>query len=55
MRSIFKTEMLINQSKVNLHEQFLFVKSTHHLDPEIRTMLVKGLYENENSTFHLGQ
>ena len=55
MWPIFKTEMLIYESKANLGEGFSSVKSTHHLAPEIRTMLLKDLYGNESSTFHLGQ
>ena len=42
MRPIFKTKMLIYQLKANLDEKFLFGKITHHLDPEIRELLVKG-------------
>ena len=40
MRPIFKSEMLIYLSKANLDEKILFGKVTHHLDPEIRKMLV---------------
>ena len=36
MRPIFKTEMLIFQSKANLDEKILSGKITHHKDPEIR-------------------
>ena len=39
MRSIFRTEMFMHQSKANLDEKILFVKITHQLDPEIRKML----------------
>ena len=41
MKPIFKTEMLIYQSKANLDKKSLCGKITYHLDPEIRTMLVK--------------
>ena len=33
MRLIFKTEVLIYQSKAKLDEKVLFGKITHHLDP----------------------
>ena len=52
---IFKTEMLIYQSKANLDEKILFGKITHHLDPEIRTMSVRSLYGNQEFfMFHSG-
>ena len=54
MRPIFKTEMLFYQSKANLDEKILFCKITHHLDPEVRKMLVKSMFINENSIFHFG-
>ena len=54
MRPIFKTEMFIYQSKANLGEKILFHKSSHHLDPEIRKMLVNGMLGNEDTTFHSG-
>ena len=47
MRLIFKTEMLIYQSKANLDEKILFSKITHHSDPEIRKMLVNGMFGNK--------
>ena len=50
MRPIFKIEMLIYQSKVNLDEKFCFVKSL--IDPETRKMLVYSKYGNEDSTVH---
>ena len=40
MRPILKIEMLIYQSKANLDEKILFGKVTHHLEAEIRKMLV---------------
>ena len=43
---IFKTEILIYQSKANFDEKILFDKMIHHLDPEIREMPVRGLYGN---------
>ena len=51
MGSIFKTELLIYHSKANLDEKILFDKFTHHLDPEIRKMSVRGLYGNR--IFHV--
>ena len=46
MGPIFKTELLIFQSKANLDEKILFDKITHHLDPEITKMPVMGLYRS---------
>ena len=46
MRPIFKTEMLIYQSKANLDEKILFGKITDHLDSEIRKILVNGKFGN---------
>ena len=43
---MFKTELLIYQSKAKLNEKILFDKITHHLDLEIRKMLVRSLYGN---------
>ena len=54
MCRIFKTEMFIYQSKVNLDEKILFGSIPHLADPEIRKMLVKGMFWNKNSTFHSG-
>ena len=39
MRPIFKTEMLIYQSKANFDEIILYVKIACHSDPAIRKML----------------
>ena len=44
IRPIFKIEMLVYQSKGNLDEKILFHKITHHLDPEIRNMLVNSKF-----------
>ena len=41
MRPIFKTEILIIQSKANLDEKILFGKITRHFDEEIRKILTK--------------
>ena len=54
MGPIFETEMFIYQSKVNLDEKILFGSTPHLTDPEIRKMLVKGMFANKNSTFHAG-
>ena len=54
MGPIFKTEMLIYQSKTNLDEKILLGKITHHLDPEIRKMLVRSTIGNKDSTSHSG-
>ena len=55
MEPIVKTEMFICQSKANLDMKILFSIITHHLDPEIRQMLINGKYGNdEDSTFHAG-
>ena len=43
MRPIFKTEMFIYQSNINFDGEILFRKIAHHLDPEIKKMLVKGI------------
>ena len=51
---MFKTEMLNYQSKVNLDENILFGSSPHLTDPEIKKMLVKGMFGNKHSTFHSG-
>ena len=42
MRPIFKTEMLIYQSKANLDQKILFGKINHHLDPEIWEVSERG-------------
>ena len=47
MRPIFKTEMLIYQSKVNLNEKILFSKIPTLIDPEIRKTLVQGTFGNK--------
>ena len=44
---IFKTEMLIYQSKANLDVKSLFGKITHHLDQENRTMLDGSVRERQ--------
>ena len=54
MWAIFKTNMLIYQSKANLDKKILFGKITHHLDPEIRKMLEGACFGTKNSAFHSG-
>ena len=55
MRPIFKTEMLIYQSKATLDQNIFFGKITHLLDQEkIRETLAKGLYGNACCTFYSG-
>ena len=51
MRLIFKTKMLINHPKDNLDVKIFIVKIIHLVDPEIRKMLVRGLYGNKSPTF----
>ena len=54
MRPIFKTEMFIYQSNVNFDEKFFLSNTSHLIDLEIRKMLERGLYGNQDSTFHAG-
>ena len=54
MSPIFKTEKFIYQSKVNVDEKILFGSIPHFTDPEIRKMLVKGMFGNKRSRFHSG-
>ena len=51
---IIKIELLIYQSKANLDEKVLFIKTTLQLDPVIRKMPVNSTFENEDSIFHSG-
>ena len=54
MSPIFKSEMLIHKSKVNLDEKILFGNIPHLIDLEIRQMLARDMLWNKNSTFHSG-
>ena len=54
MRPIFKTKVLIYQSKANLDVKILFGKIKHLKDPTTIKMLVKVCIGIENSTFHSG-
>ena len=54
MRPIFKTEVFIYHSKVNLDEKIFFGSIPHLTDPESRKVMVKGMFGNKNSTFHSG-
>ena len=49
-----ETKMLIFQSMANLEVKMLFGYITHFIDTEIRKMLEKALYGNQDSTFHSG-
>ena len=49
-----QNRMLIHQSKANLDEKISFSNIPHLIDPEIRKMLVIGIFGNNNSTFHSG-
>ena len=51
MGPIFKTKVLICQSKANLDEKILFREITHLKDSTIRKMPVKGFYGNRE--FHI--
>ena len=51
---IFKTEMLIYHLKADLDEKIVFDKILHHLDQGISKMLVRGMFEDKDSTFHSG-
>ena len=44
MTSIFKTEMLIYQSKTNLDKKISLGRITHQLDPEIGKMLARFFF-----------
>ena len=46
-----QTEMFIYQSKVNLDEKILFGSIPHLTDPEIRKMVVKGMFWEQK--FHI--
>ena len=54
MLPIFKTEMFICQSKINLDESISFGNIPHLTDLEVRKMLVQGMLRHKNSTFHFG-
>ena len=43
MRPIFETKVLIYQSRADLDEKILFGNITRLMDPEIRTMLERGV------------
>ena len=52
MWPIFKNKILIFQLRANKAGKNLFGKIIHHLDQEIRKMLVRDMFWNKNSTFH---
>ena len=51
MRPTFKTDMVIYQSMADLYVKISFLKVTHLLHSEIRTLLVKDLFGNDHSAF----
>ena len=54
IRLIFATDLFIYHTEANLDEEILLDKITHHLDSEIRKMLVKSVFGSIDSTFHSG-
>ena len=54
MMPIFKIKILIYQSKANFDEKSLFGKICRHLDPEMWTMLVRGMFGTKDSPFRSG-
>ena len=46
--------MFICQSRANLNVKIVLGKITHYLNPEISKMLVKGMFDTENSSSHSG-
>ena len=48
-----RKKMFIYQSKANLDVESLFGNITHLVDPEVRKMLERGLFGNQDSTFIL--
>ena len=53
MRAIFKTEMLTYKSKAKFDDKILFDKITHHLDFEVRKVLVTGKGHVWERRFHI--
>ena len=51
---LFKTKLLIYQSKANLDVKILFGKIIRHLDPAIRKNCLKDKFGNQDSTFRFG-
>ena len=49
MRPILKSEMFIYQLNANFNEKISFSEITHHLDLEIRKMMVQGMFGNKDS------
>ena len=54
LKLILKSEKLIYQAKADLDEKIFFGIIIHHSDPENWEMLVKGVFGNDDSTFHSG-
>ena len=38
----------------SLKGEILFCKIAHHLGPEVRKMMIRGMFANKDSTFHFG-
>ena len=55
MQLIFKTVMLICQSKAMLDVDILFSKVAHHLNLRIKKVLVRGFHGNKTCAFDHGQ
>ena len=51
---LYITKILFFQSKAYLDEKILFGKISHHLDPEIRKLLVRRMFGNGTTIFHPG-
>ena len=54
MWPIFKTDILLCQSKLNLDEKILFGKIIYHLDLKLEKCMQEVCMGFENSTFHFG-
>ena len=54
MGLIFRTKTLIYQRQAYLDVNILFGNTIHLVDPEIRKMLKKGMFGNQDSTFQSG-
>ena len=52
MSPIFKIKMVIYQSKADLDVKILLGNIIHFIDPKIMKMMERGLYGNQDSTFH---
>ena len=50
---IFKSKMFVSQSKAKLAEKMWFGRITHYLDPEIRQMLVSGMFGGHSPSWSM--